>query len=270
MNIDLTGKVAIVTGAGRGIGRDVALRLAAEGVTVVGLDINGDDVGTLPAALEAAGTPGEGVVCDITDEARIAEVVEGVAKRHGRIDILHNNAGVSVTTPTDLLTEKAWRFVHDVNLTGTFLMCKAVMPVMKAQRSGRIINAASFAAIIPVVGHAAYASSKAAVVHFTRAIAGELGPWGITANSYAPGMVPTELNHFTERPDEQQRRLLGTLTLQRWETTDDIADLICFLASDRAGYITGTLIDISGGKYATQIPASAYDYAETGDPRSMP
>jgi len=270
MNIDLSEKVAVITGAGRGIGRDVALRLAEEGVTVVGLDVNPEAVETLPAELEKHGTVGFSYVCDITDEARVQEVIADIAEKHGRIDVLINNAGVGATAPTDLLTERAWRLVHDVNLTGTFIMCKAVIPVMKAQKSGRIINAASFAAIIPVVGHAAYASSKAAVVHFTRTIAGELGPWSITANSYAPGMVPTQLNHFTERDEAEQTRLLGTLSLRRWETTDDIGNLICFLASDQAGYITGTLIDVSGGKFATQIPGSAYAYAESGDASSLP
>jgi 3-oxoacyl-[acyl-carrier protein] reductase len=270
MNIDLSGKVAVVTGAGRGIGRAVALRLAEEGVIVIGLDVNSADLETLGSDLEKHGTLGDSFLCDITNEERVQQVIGEIAEKYDRIDILINNAGVSATSPTDLLAEKTWRFVHDVNLTGTFLMCKAVIPVMKAQHSGRIINAASFAAIMPVVGHAAYASSKAAVVQFTRTIAGELGPWNITANSYAPGMVPTQLNHFSERQDAEQKRLLGTLTLRRWETTDDIGDLICFLASDRAGYITGTLVDVSGGKFATQIPGSAYDYAESGDASSMP
>jgi 3-oxoacyl-[acyl-carrier protein] reductase len=270
MKIDLSGKVAVVTGAGRGIGRDVAIRLAEEGVTVAGLDINAADLESLPDDLEQHGTPGSGFVCDITKEDRVQAVIAEITEKYGRIDVLINNAGVSATAPTELLSEQSWRFVHDVNLTGTFLMCKAVIPVMKAQKSGRIINAASFAAIIPVVGHAAYASSKAAVVHFTRTIAGELGPWNITANTYAPGMVPTQLNHFTERESTEQDRLLDTLTLRRWESTDDLGDLICFLASDKAGYITGTLIDISGGKLATQVPSSAYRYAETDDPASMP
>lgn len=270
MNIDLSGKVAVVTGAGRGIGRTVALRLADEGVTVIGLDVDADGLASLPDELEEHGTRGDGIVCDITDEDRVEEVITQIARTHGRIDVLLNNAGVSATAPAELLTQKAWRFVHDVNLTGTFLMCKAVIPVMKAQRSGRIINAASFAATIPVVGHAAYASSKAAVVHFTRTIAGELGPWNVTANTYSPGMVPTQLNHFTERDEAEQSRLLSTLTLRRWGSAEDIGNLICFLASEQAGYITGTMIDISGGKFATQIPASAYNYAESGDPAAMP
>jgi 3-oxoacyl-[acyl-carrier protein] reductase len=129
---------------------------------------------------------------------------------------------------------------------------------MKRQRSGRILNAASFAAIVPIVGSAAYAASKAGVHYFTRVLAGELGPWNITANCYSPGMIPTEINHFTEQPQERQDRLLDTLTLRRWGDARDVANLICFLASDLAGYITGTMIDVSGGKLATQIPSLAY------------
>jgi 3-oxoacyl-[acyl-carrier protein] reductase len=111
------------------------------------------------------------------------------------------------------------------------------------------------------VGAAAYGASKAAVVQLTRVMASELGPWGITVNSYAPGMIPSAMNGFTELPDATQQRLLDTLSLRRWETADDIADLLCFLASDKAGYITGTLVDVSGGKLATQDPRKAYDAA---------
>ena len=141
-------------------------------------------------------------------------------------------------------------------------MCRAVIPAMKAQNSGRIINAASFAAIVPSVGSAAYAASKAAVVQFTRTLAGELGPWNITANAYAPGMIPTAMNGFAEMPEAAQERLLDTLSLRRWGDPAEVAELICFLASDAAGYITGTLVDVSGGKLATQVPRKAYEFAE--------
>jgi 3-oxoacyl-[acyl-carrier protein] reductase len=138
-------------------------------------------------------------------------------------------------------------------------MCRAVAPVMRRQGSGRIINASSFAAIVPAIGSAAYAASKAAVVSFTRVLAGELGPAGITVNCYAPGMIPTEMNHYREAPAARQQRLLDTLTLRRWGEAEDVARLVCFLASDLASYITGTMIDVSGGKLATQIPALAYE-----------
>jgi 3-oxoacyl-[acyl-carrier protein] reductase len=132
---------------------------------------------------------------------------------------------------------------------------------MKRQRSGRIVNAASFAAIVPSIGGGSYASSKAGVVYFTRSLAGELGPYGITVNCYAPGMVPTEMNHFAEMNERAQERLLDTLTLRQWGEPEDVAKLVCFLASDLAGYITGALIDVSGGKLATQMPQVGYEWA---------
>src|SRR5690606_22127968 len=116
-----------------------------------------------------------------------------------------------------------------------------VVPVMKKQRSGRIINAASFTAIVPAVYGAAYGASKGAVYQFTRVLAGELGPWNITVNCYAPGMIPTAMNGFAELPKERQEKLLNTLTLRRWGKAEDVANLICFLSSDLASYITGTM-----------------------------
>jgi 3-oxoacyl-[acyl-carrier protein] reductase len=180
--------------------------------------------------------------------------------RYGSIDILVNNAGVAPTGPADDYDEKDWDATLDINLKGTFLMCKAVIPVMKKQNSGRIINASSFAAIVPRVGTVAYASSKAGVVYLTRVLAGELGPWNITVNSYAPGMVPTEMNHYAEQSEEMKETNMDMLTLRRWGSKNDIGNLICFLASDLASYITGTLIDVSGGKLATQVPREPYEW----------
>jgi len=261
MRIDLQGNVAVITGVGKGIGREIVTTLSREGVTAVSLDVNGEDLADTAAELDRIGTPHREFECDIRDAGRIAEVVGAVDEEFGRIDILVNNAGVVGNGAIQEMDESTWDLVHDVNLKGTFLMCRAVLPVMKRQRSGRIINAASFAALVPIYGSSAYASSKIAVAHFTRALAGEVGPWNITANAYAPGMIPTSLNHFDELPSGEQSRLLDTLTLRRWGTKSDIAGLICFLASDHASYITGTLIDISGGKLATQVPRLAYEAA---------
>ena len=133
---------------------------------------------------------------------------------------------------------------------------------MERQKQGRIINAASFAAIVPSLSGSAYAASKAGVVAFTRVLAGEVGPWNITAKCYAPGMIPTQMNHFAEATKEKQERLLDTLTLRKWGEKEDIARLVCFLASDLAGYITGAMIDISNGELATQTPRLAYEQAE--------
>jgi 3-oxoacyl-[acyl-carrier protein] reductase len=261
MQIDLSGKVAIVTGAGRGIGRVIAMTLASEGVTTIGTDIEESGLETLAREFAEKGWAGDTFVCDVRDARRIAEVVEQVAAKHQKIDILVNNAGVSKTSPVEKQPEADWALNVDTNLTGTFLMCQAVVPLMKRQRAGRILNAASFAAIVPSVGSAAYAASKAGVVAFTRVLAGELGPWNITGNGYAPGKIPTPKNHFAEAPAERQERLLDTLTLRRWGEKQDVANLICFLASDLASYITGSLIDVSGGKLATQIPKMAYERA---------
>ena len=129
---------------------------------------------------------------------------------------------------------------------------------MKLQNWGRIINAASFAAIIPSIGSAAYASSKAGVESLTRVLASEMGPYGVTVNCYSPGMIPTQMNRYADASPERKEQLLDTLTLRRWGSPDDVAKLICFLSSDLAGYITGTMIDISGGKFATQMPWMAH------------
>ena len=180
---------------------------------------------------------------------------------HGRVDILVNNAGITRDKPADVLTEDEFTHIIDVNLNGVYRVARAVIPVMKEQRSGRILNTASFAAIVPAFGGVAYGASKAGVVWLTRVLAGELGPWNITVNAFAPGMVPTDINHYTERPQAEQDALLNTLTLHRWEKADDVADLVCFLASDQASYITGTLVDVSGGKLAIQQPRQAYEWA---------
>jgi 3-oxoacyl-[acyl-carrier protein] reductase len=261
MNIDLGGKVAIVTGAGRGIGHEIALTLAGEGVTTVVTDVRQESLDAVAKEFAARGWAGQQYRCDVRDAGRIGEVVADVVRAFGRIDILVNNAGVALGGPVEELPEEAWDLNLDVNLKGTFLMCRAVTPVMKRQRRGRIINAASFAAVVPIVGSAAYAASKAGVHYFTRVLAGELGPWNITVNCYAPGMIPTEMNRFAEAAPERQRQLLDTLTLRRWGEARDVASLVCFLASDLAGYITGAMIDVSGGKLATQIPRLPWDAA---------
>lgn len=258
MLIDLKGKVAIVTGAGRGIGNEIARTLAAEGVTVVVTDIRQDLLDAVAAESQGKGWPGLQLLCDVRKSADNAAVVAAVEQAFGRLDILVNNAGVAGGARVETLTEETWDLNLDINLKGTFLMCQAVIPIMKRQRSGRILNAASYAAITPSIGSAAYASSKSGVEAFTRVLAGELGPFDVTVNCYAPGMIPTSMNGFANRTDAEKERLLDTLTLRRWGSPQDVANLICFLSSDLASYITGTMIDVSGGKLATQMPWLAH------------
>jgi len=281
MHLDLSDRVVVVTGGARGIGRTIAERFRREGAHVVALDLaaaladraTDEQPGGPPSVPDGAhdvgahavGTPAveahalEVLACDVTDPASVRAAVDAVVARHGTVDVLVNNAGINVEGRVADLEWDAWRRCMDVNLGGTFLMSQAVAPVMQRAGRGRIINAASFAAIVPSVGSAAYAASKAAVVQFTRVLASELGPWGITVNAYAPGMVPTAMNGFATMPTADQDRLLDTLSIRRWETPDDVADVLLFLASDLAGYVTGTLLDVSGGKLATQIPSRAYE-----------
>ena len=258
MLIDLEGRRAIVTGGGRGIGRAIARRLAREGVRVGVADFRRELLDDVAAEWEREGWEGFQRLCDVRVAADCRAVAGEAEERFGAIDILVNNAGVAGGGRVERLTEEAWDANLDVNLKGTFLMCQAVLPAMRRAKAGRIVNASSFAAIIPSIGSAAYAASKSGVESFTRVLAGELGPDGITVNCYAPGMIPTEMNRFAERSEAMKEVLLDTLSLRRWGEAEDIAGLVCFLASDQAGYITGAMIDISGGKFATQQPWMAY------------
>lgn len=243
MELGLQDRVVIVTGAARGIGAAIADGFETEGAAVVRVDVG-----------EAAGVR----TCDVTSAEAVRSVVADVDAEYGRIDVLVNNAGILAEGPLETMDPALWQRTFDVNVTGVLHTCQAVIPVMKRARWGRILNAASFAAIVPSLGAAAYAASKAAVAHMSRTLAGELGAWGITVNSYAPGMVPTGMNHFADLDDDATARRLDQLTIRRWGTPEEIADALCFLASERAGYITGTMVDLSGGKFATQDPGGGH------------
>ena len=259
MQIDLKNKIAIVTGAGRGIGRVIARTFAQEGATVIILDFKQDLLDDASVEWVEAGWPGKRILCDIRNAAQVKKAVAEIEDEYERVDILVNDAGVAGGARVTELSEETWDDNFDTNAKGTFLMCQAVAPIMKRQKWGRILNAASYAAITPAVGSAAYAGSKYAVVGFTRVLAGELGPYDVTVNCYSPGMVPTLMNRFADAPEERKQKLLDTLTLRRWGDPEDVANLLAFLASDLARYITGAHIDCSGGKYATQFPSQAYE-----------
>jgi 3-oxoacyl-[acyl-carrier protein] reductase len=256
--IDLSGKTTIITGAGRGIGRVIARTLAGEGVKVVITDIRQDLLDDAATEWREQGWEGRQLLCDVRRTDDCDAVAAATEAAYGRIDILVNNAGIAGGKRVAEMDDEHWEQSLAVNLSGVMRMCRAVIPAMQRQRAGRILNAASFAAIIPGIGGAAYASTKAAVESLTRVLAGELGPYDVTVNAYAPGMIPTEMNHFAERDPAEQERLLDTLTLRRWGKPEEVANLVCFLASDLAGYITGTMIDVSGGKFATQMPWVAH------------
>jgi 3-oxoacyl-[acyl-carrier protein] reductase len=261
--LPLLDKVALVTGGSRGLGREMVLAFAEAGASVVIASRKLEACEALAAEVtERTGRDALPVAANVSRWEDCDALAAAAHEHFGRVDVLVNNAGINVEGLVEDLSDEDWDRCFDVNVAGTFKMCRAVVPAMKAQRSGRIVNAASFAAIVPSVGSAAYAASKSAVVSLTRVLASELGPWDVTVNAYAPGMVPTAMNGFAELAPAAADRLLDTLSLRRWGDPDEVADVVCFLASDAARYVTGTLVDVSGGKLATQVPRKAYDLAE--------
>ncbi len=243
----LEGKIALVTGASRGIGRATALRLASEGARVL---VNYK--GNLGAAQEVArlitdgGSAATVVQGDVSREADAARVVkEALAFGGGRLDILVNNAG---TTRDNLLLRMSleeWDAVLDLNLRGTFLVTRAAMRPMMKQRGGRIVNVASIAGMVGNAGQANYSAAKAGVIGFTKTVAREMASRNITCNAVAPGFVPTDLT--APLPQQVKDELLKQIPLGRFGTVGEVAGAIAFLASDEAGYITGQVLVVDGG-----------------------
>jgi len=236
--------VAIVTGAARGLGRAVAARLYARGAFVA-VNVRGEeranqaareigeDVLALPGDLTAAGTP--------------ETIAKRTLDRFGRIDILINNAALPLTTRFERITPDEWRRAFEVNLTAPFLLMQAVLPEMKQQQYGRIVNVSSTAGrMVSTLGGAHYTASKTGLLGLTRAAAKELGKYGVTVNAVCPGMVDTELTRESASSDRLEQ-LAKSFPVPRLGTALEVADLICFAASEQAGYITGASLDINGG-----------------------
>jgi NAD(P)-dependent dehydrogenase (short-subunit alcohol dehydrogenase family) len=244
--MSLAGRVAIVTGAANGIGRAVALALARERARVVVCDIDGE--GTFKVAEEIAGGNGECLAfqVDVTNAQDIDRLVAQTLDRYDRIDFLMNNAGIAGDAKFTDLTENQWRRMLDVNLTSMFLCCKAIVPVMIDQGAGKIVNASSQAAFDGSSEAAHYAASKAGVIGLTRSLARELGPYNITVNLIAPGIIQTAMNP-AERLKAKGEGWLKRLPLKRFGLPEDVAEVVLFLLSDAADYITGQSILINGG-----------------------
>jgi NAD(P)-dependent dehydrogenase (short-subunit alcohol dehydrogenase family) len=241
---DFAGRVVIVTGAWRGLGRAAAGRFHERGASVA---VNVRDrarAENLAASMDerALAVPGDVAAPGVADE-----IVHTTLEHFGRVDVIVNNAALALSTRFPDLTADEWRAALDVNLTAPFLLTKAVLPAMQAQRYGRIINLSSSGGrMVSTLGGAHYTASKAGLLGLTRATAKELGKFGITVNAICPGMIDTELTRENAN-EELLQRLAASYPIPRLGTAQEVADLICFVASEAAGYITGAAFDINGG-----------------------
>ena len=241
---DFTGRVAIITGAARGLGHAVAARLHERGASVA---VNVRDAERATAAAREIGERAFGIAGDVAGDGIPEAIVQQTIDRFGRIDILVNNAALPLTTRFEQLSLEEWRQALEVNLTAPFRLIKAVLPAMKAQHYGRIVNISSTAGrMVSTLGGAHYTASKTGLLGLTRAAAKELGQYGITINAVCPGMIDTELTRETATPETLERLARG-FPVPRLGTSLEVADLICFAASESAGYITGASLDINGG-----------------------
>jgi 3-oxoacyl-[acyl-carrier protein] reductase len=241
-------KVAIVTGAGQGMGRQVALDMAAEGAKIVGADIVREGIDSLKTNIEAAGGQCLAFQCDIGDRKQVEALIKTTVETYGRIDILINNAGLLITGTIEETTDEIIDKTLDVNVKGVLYAIRAVTPVMKAQKYGRIVNVAS------ITGKRGdnttvfvYGASKGAVISLTRSTARQLGPYGITCNAIAPHAVMTELMKYWD--EDKKTRMAESIPVRRLGTVQDMSYLMMFLASDEASFITGETVNINGGYY---------------------
>ena len=241
---DFLGRVAIVTGAARGLGRAAAHRLLERGAAVA---VNVRDRERADAVVRELGGKSLAVPGDVGAEGVPEELVRRTLERFGRVDILINNAALPLTTRFEQISAEEWRRAVEINLTAPFLLTRAVLPAMKAQHYGRVVNISSTAGrMVSTLGGAHYTATKTGLLGLTRAAAKELGIYGITVNAVCPGMIDTELTRESATAEELERHARG-YPIPRLGTALEVADTICFAASEGAGYITGAVFDINGG-----------------------
>ncbi len=244
--LNLTGKVALVTGASRGIGRGVAIRLAAQGATVVAA-ARGDHARECVDAIAAAGQKAEALTLDVTDAAAVEAAPGDIVARHGRLDIVVSNAGITRDQLLLRMKREDWDAVLATNLTATFVLAQAALRPMLKQRSGRIISVGSVVGQMGNAGQTNYAASKAGLIGFAKALAREVASRNITVNVVTPGMIDTDMTRAIT--DKAQGDWAAQIPLGRLGSVDDIAAAVCFLASDEASYITGHVLAVNGGMY---------------------
>jgi 3-oxoacyl-[acyl-carrier protein] reductase len=244
--MNLSNRVAIVTGGGRGIGRTIALKLAEVGATVVVNDIGeASPVGSVVEEIKAMGGQSLAVLADVSSSSDVARLVEETVAAYGKVDILVNNAGITRDQLIIRMSDEDWDRVLSVNLKGAFLCARAVLRHMIKQRWGRIISIASIVGLVGNPGQANYASAKAGIIGFTRTVAKEVGARGITANAIAPGFIDTEMTQRLEEDWKQQ--LKKQIPLGYFGSPRDVAEAVAFLASEEARYITGQVLSVDGG-----------------------
>ena len=248
MRVDLTGRIALVTGASRGIGRAIAERLAQAGATVcLNYRLQHDRAKETLQALEASGAHVFLHQADVSDRAQAAAMVQAVVERCGRIDILVNNAGINIRGAIDQLEEDEFRKVQQTNVEGVWRCCKAVVPHLKRQKAGRIINLASTLGVVGLENRTPYAASKGAVVQMTRALALELAAWNVTVNAICPGPFLTEMNVPIKDDEHAKKFIVGAVALGRWGELHEIQGAAIYLASDAGSFTTGSLLFVDGG-----------------------
>ncbi|MBA7692549.1 3-oxoacyl-[acyl-carrier-protein] reductase FabG [subsurface metagenome] len=244
-SLELAGKVSLVTGASRGIGRAIALKLSSLGAKVAVNDISKETAGSIIDTIIGQGGEAFAVEADVRDGEAVKAMVQEITDRWDKIDILVNNAGINRDTLLLKMSDEAWDDVIDTNLRGTYTCTKFALRSMMRQQWGRIISIASIAGIIGNVGQTNYAASKAGIIAFTKSIAREVGSLNITANAIAPGFIITEMTD--KLPQERKEAILPMISLKRYGKPEEVAELAAFLASDRASYISGQVIGIDGG-----------------------
>jgi 3-oxoacyl-[acyl-carrier protein] reductase len=245
--IDLTDRVAVVTGGSQGIGRAIALGLAGRGAAVVVADVRIDGARGVAETIAAAGGRAEALAVDVTDGPAVQAAFDGVVERFGRLDILVNNAGIARDQLLLRMKREDWDSVIATNLTGGFICAQAVVRQMMKQRAGRIISISSVVGMMGNAGQSNYAASKAGIVGFTKALARELASRAVTVNAVAPGLIDTDMTRAL--PDATRAEWASKVPLGRLGTPEDVAAAVCFLASDEAAYITGQVLGVNGGMY---------------------
>ena len=245
--MDLTDKVAIVTGSARGIGREIALKLAEVGADVVVNDIEAaaEALESVVQEIKALDRQGLAVTADVSSSEDVTRLIETAIKEFGKIDILVNNAGVTRDQLLMKMTDEEWDTVLNIDLKSAFLCTRGVIRHMLRQRSGRIVSIASVVGMVGNAGQANYASAKAGVIGFTKSIAKEVGSRGITVNAIAPGYIQTKMTE--QLSDDQRREMLKHIPLASLGTPRDVAEAVAFLASEEARYITGHVLNVDGG-----------------------